>query len=78
MTDAAGKTVLITGAGGGFGRHMVQQFRAAGARLVLTDLTDAALSAVLDDAGDSLVFAFAADLSTESGCAEVAGQCSER
>jgi NAD(P)-dependent dehydrogenase (short-subunit alcohol dehydrogenase family) len=77
MTDANGKTVLITGAGGGFGRHMVQQFRAAGARLVLTDLTDDALGAVTDDAGDDLVLAFAADLSTESGCAEVARRCAE-
>ena len=78
MTDPASKTVLITGAGGGFGRHMVQQFRAAGARLVLTDLSDEALKPVVDDAGDSLVAAFAADLSTETGCAAVASQCAER
>ena len=78
MTDAANKTVLITGAGGGFGRHMVQQFRAAGAELVLTDLSDEALQAVVDDAGDRLVAAFATDLSTENGCAAVAAQCAER
>jgi short-subunit dehydrogenase len=78
MTDSSGKTVLITGAGGGFGRHMVQQFRAAGAGLLLTDLSDEALDPVVTDAGDSLVAAFAGDLSTQSGCAEVAGQCAER
>ena len=44
MTNPANKTVLITGAGGGFGRHMVRQFRAAGARFVLTDVSDAALA----------------------------------
>lgn len=78
MTDLANKTVLVTGAGGGFGRHMVQQFRAAGARLVVTDVTEEALSAVRDDAGNSLVVAIVADLSTESGCASLAGQCAER
>ena len=77
MTDPASKTVLITGAGGGFGRHMVQQFHAAGARLLLTDLSDEALRPVVDDAGNSLVTAFAADLSTETGCAAVASQCAE-
>ena len=77
MTDSSGKTVLITGAGGGFGRHMVQQFRAAGARLLLTDLTDEALDPVVKDASDSLVAAFAADLATEGGCAAVAERCSE-
>ena len=44
MTEIVGKTVLITGAGGGFGRHMVQQFRDAGARLLLTDLTEDEMS----------------------------------
>ena len=74
MTDAANKTVLITGAGGGFGRHMVQQFSAAGARLVLTDISDEALQPVVEAAGDRLVAAFAADLSTEGGCAAVAAR----
>lgn len=78
MTEAANKTVLITGAGGGFGRHMVQQFRAAGARLVLTDLGEAALGAVAADAGHDLVAAVAADLSTETGCQALVAACSER
>ena len=77
MTDPANKTVLITGAGGGFGRHMVRQFRAAGAKLVLTDLSDEALSPVTDDAGDGLVTAVVADLSTENGCSTLAGHCAE-
>ncbi len=77
MTDPASKTVLITGAGGGFGRHMVRQFRAAGAQLVLTDVDDRALGAVASDAGDDLVAAVVADLSTESGCEALATRCSE-
>ena len=75
MTDLANKTVLITGAGGGFGRHMVQQFRAAGARLILTDIDDEALQAAVDDAGDNLVAPVAADLSTEAGCEALSIAC---
>ena len=77
MTDPANAIVLITGAGGGFGRQMVRQFRAAGARLVLTDLTETLLGAVSDEAGNDLVAAVAADLSTASGCDALAGRCSE-
>ncbi len=78
MTNPANKTVLLTGAGGGFGRHMVRQFRDAGARLILTDVTEQALSRVVDAAGDSLVAALAADLSTEEGCEALVEFCAER
>lgn len=75
MTDLADKTVLVTGAGGGFGRHMARQFRAAGARLVLTDVSDEALAAPASDAGDALLLAVAADLAAEAGCDAVAAAC---
>ncbi len=75
MTDLTNKTVLITGAGGGFGRHMARQFRAAGAKLILTDVSDRALRAVTDDAGDDLVVSVTADLATEEGCDAVAETC---
>jgi short-subunit dehydrogenase len=75
MTDPANKTVLITGAGGGFGHHMVRQFRAAGARLILTDISDDALKHALQDAGDDLVASATADLATEEGCYAVAELC---
>ena len=75
MTDPAKKTVLITGAGGGFGRQMVLQFRAAGAKLILTDINDQALHSAVDDAGDALVASFTADLSTDEGCDAVAESC---
>ncbi|EFL89023.1 SDR family NAD(P)-dependent oxidoreductase [Ahrensia sp. R2A130] len=51
MSDFAGKTVLITGAAGGFGRAMAQRFSAAGAKLVLSDYNAhglGELSATLD------------------------------
>ncbi|MCP5093364.1 MAG: SDR family oxidoreductase [Gammaproteobacteria bacterium] len=75
MTEPANKTVLITGAGGGFGRHMVRQFRAAGAQLILADVSDGALNDAIDDAGDHLAASVAADLATEAGCTAVAETC---
>jgi NAD(P)-dependent dehydrogenase (short-subunit alcohol dehydrogenase family) len=75
MTDIANRTVLVTGAGGGFGRHMVRQFGSAGARLILTDLDDAALQPAVNDAGASLVESVACDLSTEAGTKTVADTC---
>lgn len=75
MTDVANKTVLITGAGGGFGRQMVQQFRAAGAKLILTDVSDQALQGAIDAAGDDLLASLVANLATEEGCDAVIEAC---
>ena len=75
MTDIANRTVLVTGAGGGFGRHMVRQFGSAGAKLILTDLDDAALRGAAGDAGASLVGSVACDLSTEAGTKAVVDTC---
>lgn len=76
MTDLQDRTVLITGAGGGFGQHMTRQFRDAGSRLVLTDLNDRLLRAAVADAGDSLLASVTADLATAEGCGVIAGTCS--
>lgn len=78
MTDPRNKTVLITGASGGFGRHMVRQFRAAGANLILTDINDSALRGVIEDAGEHLIASVAADLATDAGCDALAGVCTSR
>ena len=75
MTDPNNKTVLITGAGGGFGRHMVRQFRAAGAKLILTDISNEALRDGEKDTGDDLLAAIVADLTTEEGCDTVVSAC---
>ncbi|MDJ0759575.1 MAG: SDR family oxidoreductase, partial [Woeseiaceae bacterium] len=75
MTDPANKTVLITGAGGGFGREMVRQFKDAGSKLFLTDITDDAMRDVIDTAGDSLVAAVPADLAKEAGINAVIQAC---
>lgn len=78
MTDPANRTVLITGAGGGFGRQMVQQFRAAKAKLILTDFSESLLSDVIDEAGGAVVASKVADLSTPEGCDAVAELCRSR
>ena len=75
MTDPARKTVLITGAGGGFGRQMVRQFRAAGAKLILTDIDADALQRAIDAAGSDLVASVITDLSTETGCDALVETC---
>ena len=75
MTNPARKAVLITGAGGGFGQHMVRQFRAAGAKLILTDINDSALRNVVEAAGDDLIASVTADLATEEGCDTVVQHC---
>jgi len=78
MTNLANKTVLITGAGGGFGRQMVLQFRAAGAKLILTDVSDAALQGAIACAGDDLVTSVVVDLATEEGCDALIEACTSR
>lgn len=50
MTDhVAGKSIVITGAGGGFGRLVAQKAAALGASLTLGDIDLAAADAVADD-----------------------------
>ena len=75
MTNPANKTVLITGAGGGFGLQMVRQFRAAGAKLILTDVSDQALQSAVEAAGNDLLASLVANLATESGCDAVIEAC---
>lgn len=71
MTDIDQSLVLITGATGGFGRHMVQQFIASGSRLILSDIDGQALSAVKAECGERaerIVTCIVADLSDQNGC----------
>jgi short-subunit dehydrogenase len=76
MTALAAKTILITGAAGGFGQSMVKQFLAAHARLVLADLDQHALAqktaltlkaAGIDHLAPNILGHLAADLSTPAG-----------
>jgi len=78
MTELLDKTVLITGASGGFGRHMTQQFGVAGAQLLLTDVSEDLLRKVKGQEGNNVVATVTADLSTQSGCQALFEACAER
>ena len=54
---------------------MVRQFRAEGAKLILTDVSAEALSHDKEDAGDDLLCSVVADLSTTEGCDAVVDAC---
>ena len=68
-----GKTVLITGAFGGFGRHFIFQLIDSGAKLILTDLTAPPLTEVVadDEQRKSIIAVIPSDLSTSEGCREL-------
>ena len=71
MTDFKDSVVLITGAGGGFGRELTRQFVAEGSRVILHDLHPEMLQSVKENlAGDSgqVLVSITADLSGADGC----------
>ena len=71
MTKFANAVVLITGAGGGFGRQLTRQLVAQGSKVVLHDLDPALLEAVQDETtgrNDNVLAAITADLSDAAGC----------
>ncbi len=71
MTDLSDAVVLITGATGGFGRQMTQQFLEAGSRLLLTDVDAAlleSLSAEFEAHGAQILGSVATDLVDDVGC----------
>jgi short-subunit dehydrogenase len=76
MTALEGKVVLITGAGGGFGREMIRQFLEAGSYLILADREHTALHAAASTIAarmrpqrqGKLLGYIAADLSSAAGC----------
>ncbi len=54
---------------------MVRQFRAAGAKLILTDVSDDALRDAVNDAGSDVKASMTADLATAEGCRAIAELC---
>jgi NAD(P)-dependent dehydrogenase (short-subunit alcohol dehydrogenase family) len=58
MSDGAlaGRTAIVTGGAGGIGRAMVEAFVAAGARVVIADLDEAAGSSLASALGDAARF----------------------
>jgi len=71
MTDLNDAVVLVTGATGGFGRHMTRQFMEAGSRLLLTDVDAGSLdslTAELQTQSGQVLGGVAADLVDDAGC----------
>ncbi len=77
MTNLKDKIVLITGAGGGFGREMTMQFSAAGCRLFVTDVNDKSVERAAGLAGSSLLGSVVADLGTEQGSTIIEHSCAQ-
>ncbi len=71
MTAFDNAVVLITGAGGGFGRELTRQFVAAGSRVILHDINSGMLRPIQDEmsaTSPQLLASIAADLSGAEGC----------
>jgi short-subunit dehydrogenase len=78
MTDLTSKIVVITGAGGGFGREMIAQLLRAGSYLILADRDGALLHAatasiapVIGQVQGKILGYAIADLADERGCDEL-------
>ncbi len=68
MTDLTNKTILITGATGGFGQHFTQQMLAKGAKVILTDYDPDGIDSYAKSVNNQHVLgAIASDLSTPEG-----------
>lgn len=65
-------TVVITGAGSGIGRATARGFAARGDDLVLCDLDEAALTAVVDELGERVRFAAVVDVADANQMAQFA------
>lgn len=62
MTPVSSQVVLITGGAGGIGAEVARRLRDKGAKLVLTDLDEAALNKLGTELGDEWVLSVVADV----------------
>ena len=81
MTDINGKTVLITGAGGGLGRQMVKQLMQRDCSVIATDVDSTLLkdlAASVSAGPGQISFSKIVDLASPDACRELADDCLER
>ena len=75
MTDLINKTVLITGATGGFGRHFTHQLLEKGSKLILTDYDESVLNEFTQSIDHKNVLGvITSDLSTPTGADQLHDQ----
>lgn len=72
------KVILITGASGGIGAACARAFHAAGARLVLTDVTLAPVAALAADLGAERTLALALDVTDRAAADTVVAEAVRR
>ena len=73
----AGKTAIVTGAGGGFGEGIARLFAAEGARVAILDIRQDAAERVAADLGDEVI-AIAADVGSRADVERAVGEVSKR
>ncbi|MGR6980556.1 3-hydroxybutyrate dehydrogenase [Testudinibacter sp. P27/CKL/0425] len=65
MIDVNGKVAVITGSASGIGLHMAKKFLANGAKVVISDVNEAALEARLKEFDNPNIIAIKADVTKE-------------
>jgi NAD(P)-dependent dehydrogenase (short-subunit alcohol dehydrogenase family) len=78
MTSVDSQVVFITGGGHGIGAEVARRLHAKGAKLVLTDLDQAALAGISGELGDERVLTVAADVCNLSAMESAAEQAVKR
>ena len=73
MTDVSGKTVLLTGATGGFGREFAVQLAQKGSSLILTDLDEGRLLSLADELSGSVAGIIPGNLDSIAGIEQLFG-----
>jgi NAD(P)-dependent dehydrogenase (short-subunit alcohol dehydrogenase family) len=74
MQDLGGKIVLVTGAASGIGRATAKAFAAAGARLVIADISRERLAAVAGELGGAVALAETVDVADRGAMRAFADQ----
>ncbi|WNG85550.1 SDR family oxidoreductase [Mycobacterium sp. ITM-2016-00317] len=78
MSSVSGKTVFITGGARGVGAEVARRLHAKGARLVLTDLDEAALTELRDRLGAERVHTVVADVRELTAMQDAAASAVDR